>query len=435
MLLMMCFSIIIYNGLICSASAQDRPFENVSSPNPVGSGARALGMGGAFIAVADDATAASWNPGGLIQLRKPEISIVGASFHRIEDNSFSKHPEGNGNQTVSENMRVNYFSAACPFPFLSQNMIVSVNYQHLYDFKREYNFYRNVTDERKTEYDYQSEGNLSAFGIAYAVQLALRESQNLSFGFTLNLWEDGMGHKNKWETRLTERKKENDELKMENLSVDKYSFSGMNVNIGFLWDTGKLKIGGVFKTPFEADLKHEFTEDLLNDVAPPVKSGSEDATLKMPMSYGIGLVYRHSDWLSLSLDVYRTEWDDFIFKNHKGEEFCPITGKPAEDSGIDPTYQVRLGMEYLFIDRVTPKSIVPLCLGLFYDPAPAEGDPDDFFGFTIGSGFSDGEHFTFDIAYQYRFGNNVGTSILGEWGFSQDVHEHKVYSSVIFYFD
>ena len=35
-----------------------------ASPNIIGSGARALGMGGAFIAVADDATAASWNPGG-----------------------------------------------------------------------------------------------------------------------------------------------------------------------------------------------------------------------------------------------------------------------------------------------------------------------------------------------------------------------------------
>ena len=47
-----------------------------SSPNPVGSGARALGMGGAFIAVADDATAASWNPAGLAQLTKPETSVV-----------------------------------------------------------------------------------------------------------------------------------------------------------------------------------------------------------------------------------------------------------------------------------------------------------------------------------------------------------------------
>ncbi len=39
--------------------------EITSAPNPVGSGARALGMGGAFIAVTD-ATTASWNPGGLI---------------------------------------------------------------------------------------------------------------------------------------------------------------------------------------------------------------------------------------------------------------------------------------------------------------------------------------------------------------------------------
>jgi hypothetical protein len=38
-----------------------------SPPVPVGSGARAMAMGGAFIATADDATAASWNPAGLIR--------------------------------------------------------------------------------------------------------------------------------------------------------------------------------------------------------------------------------------------------------------------------------------------------------------------------------------------------------------------------------
>src|SRR5438477_7018998 len=41
-----------------------------------GSGARALGMGGAFLARADDATAASWNPAGLSYLRLPELSAV-----------------------------------------------------------------------------------------------------------------------------------------------------------------------------------------------------------------------------------------------------------------------------------------------------------------------------------------------------------------------
>lgn len=45
--------------------------------NISGAGARAAGMGGAFIGVADDATAITWNPGGLTQLYRPEVSVVG----------------------------------------------------------------------------------------------------------------------------------------------------------------------------------------------------------------------------------------------------------------------------------------------------------------------------------------------------------------------
>jgi hypothetical protein len=68
----------------CFSDGLIQRVEIPSSVNPVGSGARALGMGGAFIAVADDATAASWNPGGLIQLETPEVSVVGAFFVRTE---------------------------------------------------------------------------------------------------------------------------------------------------------------------------------------------------------------------------------------------------------------------------------------------------------------------------------------------------------------
>ena len=40
-------------------------------------GARSMGFGGAFVALADDATAAFANPAGLVQLLKPEVSIEG----------------------------------------------------------------------------------------------------------------------------------------------------------------------------------------------------------------------------------------------------------------------------------------------------------------------------------------------------------------------
>ncbi len=114
--------------------------EITSSPNVVGSGARALGMGGAFIAVADDATAASWNPGGLTQLEEPELSLVYSYKWLYEDFSSSTHPELNGAHGVSFN-DINYFSFAYPIPYTlgGRNFVVSLNYQRKYDFDRDLN--------------------------------------------------------------------------------------------------------------------------------------------------------------------------------------------------------------------------------------------------------------------------------------------------------
>lgn len=42
----------------------------------IGVGARALGMGGAFVAVSDDGSASFWNPAGLVQLNKNSITTM-----------------------------------------------------------------------------------------------------------------------------------------------------------------------------------------------------------------------------------------------------------------------------------------------------------------------------------------------------------------------
>ncbi|MBF0542955.1 MAG: hypothetical protein HQM08_00905 [Candidatus Riflebacteria bacterium] len=46
----------------------------------MGVGARALGMGSAFVGVADDSTASFWNPAGLAQLEKDEASFMHADL-------------------------------------------------------------------------------------------------------------------------------------------------------------------------------------------------------------------------------------------------------------------------------------------------------------------------------------------------------------------
>ena len=103
--------------------------------------------------------------------------------------------------------------------------------------------------------------------------------------------------------------------------------------------------------------------------------------LEMPMSYGIGIAYRASDSLTISGDIFMTEWDDFEYKHADGSKTSPVSGLSSSDSDVDATTWFRLGGEYSII---TEKYAVPIRAGIFYDPAPAEGSEDDFYGVSIG---------------------------------------------------
>ncbi len=409
-----------------------------SSLNPVGSGARALGMGGAFIAVADDATAASWNPGGLIQVERPEFSIVTSRFHREEDIDFEKTRERGGSYSVSEK-NINYLSATYPFQLFRYSMAVSLNYQHLYDFTREWKF--RLTEEAPDYFlvknrDYQQKGRLTALGLAYCVQM----NPSLSAGFTLNFWDDDLTD-NHW--KQTYQIRETGTIMGGLIPVENemnathtYSFKGFNCNLGVLWSPNyRLSLGAVLKTPFKADVEHKSWEHYESSLMPPESiERTENETLEMPMSYGVGMVYKFSDDFYVSADIYRTEWGDYVSKGEDGIELCPISRLPMSESDVDATHQIRLGAEYLAINS-REGYVVPVRAGLFYDPAPAEGSPDNIYGFSLGLGLTRDEWFSLDIAYQYRFGNDIGKSnIFQDRGFSQDLDEHTVHVSVIYFF-
>ena len=421
--------------------AQDVPFEIASSPNPVGSGARALGMGGAFIGVADDATAASWNPGGLIQLETPELSIVGAYNQRRENTTYETFPEASGPREVST-YEINYFSLAYPFMALERNMIASLNFQHLFDFNKRVDYGFTFTHPGppaltlNSRVNYDQEGALRAISPAYAVQIFPR----LSVGFTINIWDDSYSY---WEN--TYRSAGTGTLGAFNfveqtIQSQRWDFSGVNYNIGFLWNINSIfTLGGVFKAPFRAELKHEFHFTSDRNFPPPVNlqtSNVIDRTdkqkLDMPMSYGLGLAARIGDALTLDLDIYRTQWDDFVRYTDDGKELNPVTGDPISISESKPTTQIRLGAEYLIIKENT---VIPLRAGVFYDPEPSENNPEDFMGFSIGSGIAY-KNFVYDIAYQYRFGRDVTTTsfAIGDENPSQDIDQHTLYMSIIYHF-
>jgi long-subunit fatty acid transport protein len=395
-------------------------------------------MGGAFIGVADDATAASWNPAGLIQLETPEVSIVGAYNYRREDTTYNAFPEASGPQTVST-FDLNYFSAAYPFTILQKNMIVSLNYQQLFDFNRKVDYSFTFTDSGppslvlNNNVDYDQDGSLNTISPAFAIQIL----PQLSLGFTINIWNKEFCYwKSTYDSTGNGRLGSTDFIEQTRIK-ERYEFEGLNFNIGFLWNINStFSLGGVFKTPFTADLDHKFrfTTDREVPTAPGsdthISQKREDKqTLDMPMSYGLGLGVRLSDALTFDLDVSRTEWDDFI-RHADGQDFNAVTGKPSNISKSKATTQVRLGGEYLIIGN---KVVIPIRAGVFYDPEPSENNPDDFFGFSAGSGIAY-KKFVYDVAYQYRFGRDIRTVTVGNENSSQDVDQHTVYMSAIYHF-
>jgi long-subunit fatty acid transport protein len=423
-----------------------------SSPNPVGSGARAIGMGGAFIGVADDATAASWNPGGLIQLETPEVSIVGAFNYRDEDTTYQAFPEASGSNTVSTT-DLNYLSAAYPFQALGRNMIVSLNYQHLYDFNKKATYQYTTVEAAPSltltnDVDYEREGAFKTISPAYAIQISPR----FSLGLTLNFYAHNL-YDNKWSSQyrsngsgvisgadFTASVNVDETYALGGMHIDFLNPSGwenINANIGVMWTIDSLfTLGAVLKTPFTARMERNFLFDA--KVYYPATDTTQKYSipesginyLHMPMSFGTGLAYRASDALTLDVDVYWTQWSAYLLEDNTGRKSSPITGKPEDETSTEDTVQLRLGGEYLFIGT---KYVVPLRAGVFYDPEPSEGSPDSFYGVSLGSGISAGP-WVFDAAYQYRFGRDVRTITVGGDDATQDVDQHSVYMSLIYHF-
>ena len=69
------FSLLTAAILLAAGIATAQDVEDQLEYNFLGAGARANGMGDAFVAVADDATAIFWNPAGLFLLDRPETSF------------------------------------------------------------------------------------------------------------------------------------------------------------------------------------------------------------------------------------------------------------------------------------------------------------------------------------------------------------------------
>ena len=514
-----------------------------AAPLPTGSGARALGVAGAFTAVADDATAASWNPAGLVQLEYPEASVV-YRFSARKDFHESQTSDLKTDSDRYASRELNYVSAVYPFLMNDRNAVVSLNYQESYDFTQEFsarfsganqqsvdslvsqvfyetttNYYSDdnqsltiisdVTTETLSEInqvlnsallsgiDFSQQGTIDAFSPAFAIDL----SPKFSLGISVNFYTDGASRGNPIESSLTAEYggtsdsiaeitdtrestaeiswsgewyggRESDPVTTpfsngqtntfssvdtstlendytvkgvyheENTTED---FFGVNATLGALWAANdKFSFGATVDLPWTGRgrqtkrISHGVTtfDTNLVQVASSIyqETRSSDVEYTFPLYWSVGALWKYSDRLYISLDASQTCWSQFSYKADDEERINPVNGEPYSSSPLDDCWSLRLGGEYLCMLSWTE---IPLRGGLFWEQRPASGSPDEYWGFSLGSGISmekGNRKMMLDVAYIFEQGNNVMGSLLPEQAVCSDVSSHQVFLSSILHF-
>ena len=352
--------------------------------NITGAGARAAGFGGAFIGVADDATAVVWNPAGLTSLMRPEASLV-SRF--VSD----KYEFKLGNRTESESQShfvLNFLSGA--YPLMDGRLVIATAFQRQLDF-----YYYDEDDEGK----YEQTGGADTFtpGIGF------RFVPFFSAGLSSNIWLGDAEYK------YTDKEDSFNDFE------EDYSFSGFNFVFGALVDFSYLKnpipikVGASVRTPFDLEWKSSFS----------YSEATTTFTIEMPLMLGFGASCRIGENLTLAADYEIRAYGDSKLKIDDLDLEFPLS------ESQDDLNQLRVGAEYLIISDF---AVIPIRAGFQTVPTIYANydDSDNVEDQVIGSGFSVGSGLIFE-----KFALDVTFSTTGyeqKWG---SLETDKISSNII----
>ncbi len=315
--------------------------------NILGGGARAHGMGGAFIGVADDATATSWNPAGIAQLDKLEASAV-ANFSmkkytfKTDINAPSiSYTYKDEYTTNSNHLAPNFFSLAAPLKLGGRNLVLAIAYQRMIDFG-----YDNEEDSTTYKWDYTVRGGIDAISPAIALQF----TPKFMIGVAGNIIVNGVNHKSEFVNKTT-----NITTKEERV----YKSSGFGINGGVLIQASpRFNIGASIRLPFT--ITDEYTYTWEQTGATSFDTTHPDQETTYPMMFGLGVAFKPTDKLTIAADYER--------RNYESSEFTYGQPRTTEKMGWNNVNQFRVGMEYVVIGS---SAVFPIRLGFRTAPRVA----------------------------------------------------------------
>jgi hypothetical protein len=366
--------VVVFAMLSASSGAQEVPQPIIdvefSFSNP---GARSMGFGGAFVALADDATAAFANPAGLVQLLEPEISLEGRSWRYSIPFTLGGRVEGEPSGIGLDDTEGLRFGR-------SEETVTGLSFlSFVYPRKRwSVAFYRhqlaNVESFSETQgvfagdpccperfLDQRSSTDLEVG--TYGISGACRVSSVLKLGIGLTYFDGTLVS----ESELFRRDDDSPESFFEPISyLPERMVIGQPFTIddtdwgftaGFLWNVSKVwSLGGVYREGPELEIFSTLVTGPESGLGVP--AGTVLGTLSLPASFadvwGLGLAYRSPRGRITAA----FEWDRVEYSE-------PLESLGVDDQVIDDADELHLGGEYVFLDKVP---VVAVRAGVWLDP-------------------------------------------------------------------
>lgn len=336
-----------------------------------GVGARPMGLGNAFTAVADDATAVSYNPAGLAQLIEPECTFVGYHARRSYQDSdyrfaFQGRPLTYGQDAATFQTTQPLFAAyTLPLRIWGRNVVVQASHQRLFDMEHRSESQPLVVDAagqtvQRSVKSISQDGRMNVASLAIAADLTPR----LLAGFSLNRW------RGQWTSSGAHAFDASPLGPASGLRVDQTNaIRGTQWSLGLIWRSENLQLGYTYRAPFLADFNFAARLDAtVAGTAPGALTSAGSVGLRWPGTMAFGMSWRPIPRWMVAADWTRTDWSSARFESDRSE----LTGMNFFDLRADTrtpsARSLHLGTEFLALH--TPGVLVPLRLGWFREPQP-----------------------------------------------------------------
>ncbi len=377
--------------------------------NRAGSGARAAGMANAFIAISDDGTAASWNPGGLAQLRKPELSLVTTTIgDDVTASGFRTRDDLAWYSTARSNYRSTYLdfaSLAVPVTLWGKPVTFQASWRRLYslDYREIVSFEREPLVPEGPP-PVRLEGNSDTLGAVdlWSGAVAVSLTRRLSIGVGLNLWRGD------WDEDhfVVETPTGAPGISTFESVGQSNRVEGESFNLGLMLSYTRWSAGLLYQGPLRSDFSGQAS--FTSSSVPGTVTQSASGTLSFPVAVGVGAAFRPAARWTVALDLTWDDWTEAILDTPASGRVNLFDSQPPDRSSTRDTLSLNAGAERLFAGD---GFVVPLRFGLAWEPQgardPYTRDPVDFVMLALGTGYNTNS-LKFDAAFQYRWASFTG---------------------------